>query len=162
MPASAHHGDDDTVTERPSQGRVIDLASRRRPALEPDTDTPPSGAPVEYLESPVLVAEFEKQTGGADAARQAAIITAVWEQAANAQGVSLADPTAAAMARAAATLMEQLVYQGLTIRHGDATRGIEANPDDGIDHTSSLMFMDLVRGLRVAADTLGVRDQERM
>lgn len=150
MPASAHHGADDPAVMSPlPTAQVIDLASRRKPTAP----APAEVAEVEYLEDPKLIAQFDEKTGGASEDDQAAILAAVWEQAVGEHGVSLADPVAAGTARAVAELIERMLYGCMTIRHGDATRGIEPNPDDGIDHTGAQVMLDLVRGLRDAADT---------
>lgn len=155
MPASAPHSGDETVAQ-PAKGQVIDLASRRRPATERPAADQQTPAPVEYLESPALIARFEEQTGGgADAAAQAAALTAIWEETLQRHGTTLTDPAAAVAATAIAELMEQMLYAGVTIRMGDLTRGIAPNPDDGIDRTGAQMVLDLVHGLRGAAATLG-------
>jgi hypothetical protein len=166
MPASAHPGaDENVVGGSASEAIVIDLSSRRRPSAA----VPPAGpdpAPA-VLEDARLVEIFEEQ-GGGDAAQQAASLTALVEQkvvAAGAHlpgGASLADPAVAAGVRAVAELLEQVLYGGMTTRYGDPARGIEANPEDGIDRVGAQMVMDLLWGLRDAADAFSPEQRRRM
>ncbi|MFJ3793940.1 hypothetical protein [Kitasatospora sp. NPDC090091] len=159
MPASAHHDQDEPVTG-PVPAAVIDLASRRRsePAVVADCVDEAAERP---LEAAALIELFEEQGGGDDSA-QAAMIAAAWERAVGEQGTSLRDPSAAAAARGIALLLERLLYGGMAVRHGDAVRGIEPNPEDGIDETGAQMMLDLVHGLREAADRFAPELRERM
>ncbi|MFI9331925.1 hypothetical protein ACIGZJ_30840 [Kitasatospora sp. NPDC052868] len=157
MPASAHP-DEVEPARGPAPATVIDLASRRR-SDRPRADVPEQEVPV--LEDAALVALFEEQGGGGGAV-QASMIAAAWERAVGEQGSSLRDPAAAAAVRGVALLMERMLYGGMAVRHGDPVRGIEANPADGIDEVGAQMMLDLVHGLREAADFFSPECRERM
>lgn len=157
MPASAHPDQVEPVAG-PAPATVIDLASRRR-GDRPCSD--PQEPVAEVLEDAALVELFDGQ-GGGDAAAQASMVVAAWERAVAEQGSSLRDPAAAAAVRGVALLMERMVYGGMAVRHGDPVRGIEANPQDGIDEVSAQVVLDLVHGLREAADAFSPERRERM
>jgi hypothetical protein len=168
MPASAHPGaDENVVGDQAPRAAVIDLSSRRRLAAAGSAAAPESESEPAVLEDARLVAMFEEQ-GGGDAAQQTSVITAMVERAVADRGahlpggVSLADPAVAAAVRAVADLMERVMYGGMTTRYGDPARGIEANPEDGIDHVGAQMVMDLLAGLRDAADAFSPQQRKRM